>query len=172
MHTRAIITRFNALIPAVDALVGDVSTADMRWKPPSGAWSMLEILAHLADEEVEDFGARLRSTLHDPTHPWPGIDPEGWARDRRYNDRDPAAELVRLRAARAATLQWLPTVADADWSRTYHHPRLGPMRAGDLLAAWAAHDLLHIRQLTKRRFELVTRDVSPFSTGYAGSWDT
>jgi hypothetical protein len=171
MDPAPLIARFAALMPAVDALVLGISDADARWKPASGAWSMLEIVCHLADEELEDFGPRLRATVRDPAQPWAPIDPEGWARERAYNTRNLASELERLRAARAGTLAWLPhCIAGADLSRAHHHASLGPIRAGDLLAAWAAHDLLHIRQLTKRRFELVSRDAAPFSTGYAGSW--
>ncbi|MHC4992905.1 MAG: DinB family protein, partial [Planctomycetota bacterium] len=52
--------RFGATLPV---LVRDVSTGDARWRPPDGAWSILEIVTHLADEEVEDFRTRLRLTL-------------------------------------------------------------------------------------------------------------
>lgn len=172
MDASSIISRFGLLMPAVDALVAGISEDDARWRPPSGAWSIVEIVAHLADEEVADFSVRLRATLEDPSQPWPPIDPEGWARNRDYRSRSLAAEVERLRAARAGNQGWLATVQGADWSVAHTHPRLGVMRAGDMLAAWAAHDLLHIRQLTKRRFELVSRDSEPFSTAYAGAWDT
>ena len=81
-----------------------------------------------------------------------------------------APQLEALRAARSASLTWLRTVVDADWAIAHIHPKFGPLRAGDLLSAWAAHDLLHIRQLTKRRFELTARDAEPFSSRYAGDW--
>lgn len=170
MDASVIIPRFAALLPAVDALIDGISDADARWQPPSGAWSIVEIVCHLADEEVKDFGARLRATLEDPTRPWVPIDPEGWARDRGYRDRSLHTERNRLRAARGETVRWLATLAGVDWSVVHHHPTLGPMSAGDLLASWAAHDLLHIRQITKRRYELVTRDAAPFAPAYAGTW--
>ena len=52
--------RFGNLLPAV---VQEVGHEDARWRPANGAWSVLEVVCHLADEEVEDFRARLESTL-------------------------------------------------------------------------------------------------------------
>ena len=57
-----------------------------------------------------------------------------------------------------------------DGSKAEVHPRLGPMRAGDLLAAWAAHDLLHARPLARILHSFVVEDGAPFGTGYAGKW--
>ena len=71
--------RFGGTLPAV---VRDVSDEDARWKPPSGAWSILEIVCHLGDEEELDFSQRVRLTLQDSTQAWPPIDPEGWAIQR------------------------------------------------------------------------------------------
>jgi len=168
----SIIRRMDVLVPALDALIAGISDADARWKPPSGAWSICEIICHLLDEERDDFGARVRATLEDPSRAWPPIDPEGWAILRRYNERDWKAQLAELRAARRESLAWLRAHESADWTNAHAHPSLGTIRAGDLLAAWAAHDLLHLRQLTKRRFELLGRDTEPFSTRYAGEWGT
>ena len=44
---------------ALSALVQGLSAADARWKPADGAWSVLEVVTHLADEEVEDFRMRV-----------------------------------------------------------------------------------------------------------------
>ena len=44
--------RFAQMLPAV---VHGVAPDNARWKPPDGAWSILEIVCHLADEEELDF---------------------------------------------------------------------------------------------------------------------
>ena len=49
-------------------------------------------------------------------------------------------------------------------------PKIGPIRAGDLLASWAAHDMLHLRQIAKRKFELIQQAGGEFTTDYAGPW--
>jgi hypothetical protein len=161
------LARFGRLLPAV---VNGIADADLRWRPPNGNWSILEIVCHLRDEETEDFGKRLRLTLEDPSLPWPGIDPEGWAREREYNDQDFGTAVDAFAAARQQSVAWLRGLKNPAWTNTYEHPIAGELSAGDLLAAWAAHDQLHLRQIAKRRYELNGRDAAPFRSHYAGSW--
>ena len=155
---------------AIRALIENMSADHARWKPDAEHWSVLEIVNHLADEETRDFAARLRSTLEDPSRQWAGIDPPAWAIDEDYNSRDLAESLARFETARAASLDWLKTLQQPGWNNVYTHPSLGDIRAGDLLAAWAIHDLLHLRQLTKRCFQLAQQASDGFSTRYAGEW--
>lgn len=161
------LARFGRYLPEV---VRGVDVADCRWKPPDGAWSILEIVSHLADEEEFDFRARGRSTLTDPSAAWPEINPEGWARDRGYNDGDLKTAVARFVSLRAESVAWLRSLKSPDWSRTYHHPVHGPFRAGDLLGSWAAHDALHLRQIAKRLYQIAERNAGDFSVRYAGEW--
>ena len=80
------------------------------------------------------------------------------------------AEFDRFEAERARSIEWLRGLAAPNWDSTHRHPKLGPMRAGDIMAAWAAHDALHLRQLAKRLYELTRRDADTFGTAYAGDW--
>lgn len=170
MRLESIIRRMAPLPDALRALVGDLPEAEARFKPPSGAWSITEIVNHLADEEVEDFGMRVRMTLEDSSREWPPIDPEGWARERRYNERDLGESLARFAAARAESIAWLRSLASPDWGRVHEHPRIGRLTAGDLMTSWAAHDALHVRQIAKRLHDLAARDGEGFGVRYAGEW--
>jgi hypothetical protein len=145
---------------------------ECRFKPSSGAWSILEIINHLADEDRDDFRARLKSTLENPATPWPPTDPEGWAIERKYQDQDLTESLARFERERVETVRWLRSLDNPDWSKAYIHPRHGPVHAGELLASWPAHDALHIRQIAKRLFELAQREgaAAGFGIGYAGQW--
>ena len=64
----------------------------------------------------------------------------------------------------------LKSLKNPDWTRTKTHPKLGSLSAGDLLTAWAAHDHLHLRQIAKRKWQLVQRDGGEYSADYAGKW--
>src|SRR5262249_1486067 len=130
----------------------------------------LEICCHLLDEEREDFRARLRSTLENPAESWPALNLDGVAERRRYNEQDLSATIDTFRAERAGSIAWLRSLGETDWSRAYVHPTFGPITAGDLLASWAAHDALHIRQIAKRLHGLAARDGSPNRIAYAGDW--
>jgi len=82
---------------------------------------------------------------------------------------DEAIELDGFLAERAKSLDWLRGLAAPDWSRAHVHPRLGSMAAGDLLAAWVAHDLLHVRQIARIRYEHVRMLAAPYRMDYAGA---
>lgn len=152
----------------VDALLVGLSADDLRWRPPSGAWSILEVLCHLADEEVLDFRARVQRTLAEED--WEPIDPEGWAVERRYNEQSPVEVMARFEVEREKSVAWLKSLREPDWDGVHEHPRFGGIAAGDVMASWLAHDALHLRQIAKRLYELAARDGEPFGTGYAGKW--
>ncbi|MHC4992458.1 MAG: DinB family protein, partial [Planctomycetota bacterium] len=147
-----------------------LSIEDARWRPADGSWSVLEILRHLGDEEVDDFRARLDRTLRDPQEDWTPIDPEGWAVQRRYNEADFHEAIERFVSERRTSIAWLRGLGAPAWEHEHRHARLGSMRAGDLLASWAAHDTLHLRQIAKRLFQLARRDAGEYATRYAGEW--
>lgn len=159
--------RFQHVLPA---LLKGLDEQSVAWKPPNGNWCIVEIVCHLADEEVEDFRTRVRMTLENPTEDWPPIDPEGVAISRNYQDANIADTLERFLSERANSVQWLRSLEDPNWHHAYHHPRFGPIQAGEVLAAWVAHDHLHTRQIAKRLFEMSAEDGEPFSVRYAGEW--
>jgi hypothetical protein len=162
----ALIDRLACFPRVLQALAAGLPDADLRWKPAPQHWSILEILCHLADEEERDFRPRLANTL--AARPWEPIDPEGWA--DRYNEQSPAEIVARLATERERSVAWLQSLQETDWDTPHAHPILGPIRAGDLLASWAAHDALHLRQIARRLHELAQRDGLPYGSAYAGSW--
>lgn len=143
---------------------------DWRVRPAPERWSMLEVVNHLADEEVFDFRARVESTLRDPSAAWPPIAPADWVRERDYQGRDPHESLQRFLTERARSLAWLRALDRPAWDNVYVHPKAGPLSARLLLANWIAHDLLHARQLLRLEWDLLRARVAPLSLDYAGPW--
>lgn len=170
MNTSPIFDRLEQFGSTLPVVVANVPESDWRWKPPSGAWSILEIVCHLVDEEVRDFRLRLFQTLRDPAQPWPLNDPEAWAREGRYNERELEPMVRAFVQERRESIRQLRALGHVDWNTAYNHPKVGPVRAGELLASWAAHDALHLRQIAKRLFELTGRDAPEYSLAYAGEW--
>lgn len=157
-------------IEAVRALTDGVSDEDARWRPREDDWSLLEVVGHLLDEERMDFRVRLDYVLHRPGESWPKIDPLGWVTERGYNEREMGPTLGSLVEERNASLQWLSELTDADLSAPVEAPWGGELHGGDMLSAWVAHDVLHLRQLVELRFALVARDSAPYVPEYAGDW--
>jgi len=168
MNAESLIARLACGAEPIRALVADMDDAEARWRPPSGGWSVLEVVCHLRDEETDDFRQRLRLTLEEPAKEWPGIDPDAWVRERRYQERSLQRECDAFLAERRKSLDWLKGLASPDWSRVHTRPRFGSMAAGDLLAAWVAHDLLHVRQIARIRYEHARAIAAPFKLDYAG----
>lgn len=155
---------------SIRQLCAGVGDEQARWRPDGDSWSLLEVINHLADEEVADFRVRLDCILHRPEMPWPPIDPGGWVTARNYNGRDLAESLERFSAARRDSLEWLRSLEPADLNASARAPWGGSIRAGDVLAAWVAHDLLHLRQLTELHYAWTQRRLQPWSVAYAGDW--
>lgn len=167
IELKAMIAGFERNGAAIEAAYENVSRDGVRWKPNERKWSLLEVLCHLADEEKRDFRTRVRLTLEGTGEKWPPIDPEGWVTEFRYNEQDLAAVMTRFREERAESIRWLRTLKKPDWESEYEHPTVGLMRAGDLLASWAAHDLLHLKQIARTKAMLLAHDMKPFSVRYA-----
>jgi hypothetical protein len=165
-----LIERLEHNAEAIRSLAIGVGPRQAVWKPRRGAWSLLEVVCHLRDEEREDFRVRVESTLFRPEAAWPPIDPVGWVRTRGYRKQNLAAVRDEFVTERARSVGWLRGLGEIDWSRGYAHPQLGTLRAGDLLLAWVAHDSLHLRQLARLHY-LYAQDRAPeFSADYAGEW--
>jgi hypothetical protein len=154
----------------VAALATGVGDAKARWKPSADDWSILEVMAHLYDEEREDFRVRLDIILHRPDDAWPPIDPGGWVTARRYNEKDLSAVVDGYLREREGSVAWLEGLANPDWEAEVMAPWGGAICAGDMLAAWVAHDLLHMRQLVELHHAYLLWQAAPYSTRYAGEW--
>lgn len=155
----------------VAGLAWGIDDEAARRRPEADAWSLLEVICHLLDEEREDFGARLRHLLGPaPDDPLPPIDPQGWVIARGYNARSLEPVLSDFLAERTRTVAWLRSLESPAWDNVNHHPAGFELRAGDMLAAWVDHDLHHIRQLTELRHALLVERSAPYLTLYAGEW--
>lgn len=154
----------------IGALVEGVSEEQARWKPAPEVWSILEVMHHLWDEEREDFRVRLNLILHAAGQEWPPINPQGWVTERHYNEGRLAAALEGYLAERAASLDWLRNLKEPDWEVAVPTPWNFDIKAGDMMASWAAHDLLHMRQLVELQRAYNVSLSKSYDTQYAGDW--
>lgn len=169
MDPPGVLSQMNSNAQAIRALVAGCSGHQARWKPDAASWSVLEVVNHLLDEEREDFRARLDLILHRGGEAWFRIDPEGWVTRRGYNQRELEPSLDGFLAAREESLAWLRGLGQVDWTMAYQAP-FGAIRAGDILASWLAHDLLHMRQLVELKWAYLVQAVEPYGVRYAGVW--
>jgi len=164
-----VIKQLEAHSQAIRALVVGLTVEQARWKPDPETWSVLEALNHLVDEEIYDFRAHLDHILHTPDQTWPEIDPVGWVSQRHYNEQDLHDTLDRFDSEREKSLTWLAKLSAPDWDAAVTQP-WGNLSAGDMLASWLAHDLLHVRQLVELRYLITQKACQPYMIEYAGKW--
>jgi DinB family protein len=164
MNARIELARFPLVL---DAVLNDLETAAWRARPAAAEWAPIEIVCHLRDEEVEDFGARLRVVLEGGPRFTP-IDPERWATERRYLDGDGPRALTAFRERRAASLDSLVAVAPSRLTTVIAHARTGGLSGLDILAAWVEHDRLHLAQLAATLARTWATRWAPLHTEYAG----
>jgi DinB superfamily len=169
MELELLTHQMNLHAGAVHSLTLGITMQQARWKPDAQAWSILEVINHLYDEERLDFRVRVDYILHHPDQPWPPINPQGWVTERGYNQRELAVSVDDFLKERQKSLAWLKGLESPDWKVSVK-VSFGQFSAGDILAAWVAHDLLHLRQLVELHWAYTLRLVEPFKVDYAGEW--
>jgi len=148
-------------------LLGGLDAAAWRARPAPAEWAPVEIVCHLRDEETEDFGARVR-VIAEGGQRFAPIDPERVAIERRYGDDDAPRALAAFRERRDASLAFLASLAPERLHGAVERPSGGALSGLDLLAAWVAHDRLHLVQLAATLARGWADRWAPLRVDYAG----
>jgi hypothetical protein len=127
-------------------LIDGVSDQRLAHRPIPDKWSIVEILAHLAEDELSSSWRYRQMIEHDGVVLY-GFDQELWAQLGNYatwNARD-ALELFRL--LREANLRMLHTLLSEQWERSGSHLERGTLTVRELARHMAAHDINHTKQI-------------------------
>ena len=130
---------------AVSGLPLDV----LRYKPAPDKWSILEILAHLADIEIV-YAYRLRQMLADEKPVIAPMDQDAWAKNLGYMETA-APELVALYGLnRYHTLRLLRRMKTADLEKSAFHPEhQANVTVARLVEMMSGHGPNHLAQIEK-----------------------
>lgn len=115
-----------------------------------GKWSMRQVLQHLADSELVG-GFRFRMVLAHERPALPGYDQDCWAEHLRYAEADVGTALSDFATLRHANLRLLEHTTPAQRERCGIHAERGEESLARLMQLYAAHDLVHLRQLARIR---------------------
>lgn len=128
-------------------LTGSLTDNVLDFHPGPEEWSIREILAHLVDDEM--FITRMRlARIAKEEHPTLVPHDEKKWYSHRNTARDAISDLLHdFAVQRAASLNILAFLTDAQWERTAYHPEEGEMTAESWVQHWAEHDIVHLRQI-------------------------
>ncbi|MGN6755830.1 MAG: DinB family protein [Thermomicrobiales bacterium] len=130
------------------ALLRGVSDEQARARAGANDWSIIEIVAHLADAEVTATERVTLMTREDRPR-LAAYDQEKRARARNYIGLDLAATLERFAHLRAEQIALLSTFDTAAWQRGGVHDEAGAITVEALTAHMAAHDAIHLAQIAR-----------------------
>ncbi len=152
-----------------DDLLKDVKEDMYLWKQTPEKWCLLEIVCHLYDEEREDFRFRTKWVLEKPKQTPPNFNPVVWVTERKYMEQDYHTMLNKFIEEREQSISWLKLLNNPKWGNYYEHPKKGKLTAKFFVTNWLAHDYLHIRQITKLKFDYLEKQSGEM-IDYAGNW--
>ena len=124
----------------VEGLIAAAPAGAMQWRETPGAWTPVEVLAHLADGEITDWMPRVERILAGGGRFAPYDREGGFARYRGWSAEALVGEFGQLRRANIEKLDRLDLTAP-HLRLTGEHPEFGTVTLEQLLATWAAHDM-------------------------------
>jgi len=128
------------------SLIAGLSADDLARRPAPDKWSIQEIAAHLADDEL--VGAyRIRLILSAPGTAIQAFDQDVWARTGRYASIQTRASVEMFRILRQANLALLHSLTPAEWNLSGIHAERGAESIRDIAMYYAGHDLNHSAQI-------------------------
>ncbi len=134
---------------AYEQLIAALATfpRDMwQFRPSVGAWSIHELVIHLADTEANCYG-RLRRGIAEPGSAIFAYDPDAWATELHYHDQDCDEALHLFKWLRRLSFKLIQSLPEDAWARTMEHPQNGTMTLDDWLVCYDDHALAHIKQM-------------------------
>ncbi len=130
-----------------------LNAKQMRRRPTSGKWSIIEILGHLHDTEVV-YGYRNRLSLSEPGAVILGYDQAEFVKQLRHQRADAKRLIAQIRALREGNLDTVLRVPRRNWKRYGMHNERGRQTVRRNIEMIAGHDLNHLDQIRaiRRKF--------------------
>ena len=122
-------------------------------RPANDEWSLKEVAAHVRD--AEELALQQLLAINEPiTKTLPFWDIDVFPLERDYRAEDLSRLLTEFRRLRGETTSLLWGLMDADWRRSGRHPYRGDMTVEEIARELAQHDLEHLWQVRRLKFEL------------------
>lgn len=124
--------------------------AMLDFHPSEGAWSVRQIVCHVADSEVV-YTMRMRQVLAEENPTLIGFDQNQWAANLDYTKRKVSSALDTFRKLRQDCYELLKELPEDAFLRAGAHSERGRVTLRDLLQSQAEHVEGHVRQIQRTR---------------------
>lgn len=115
-----------------------------------GKWSIRDVLQHFADSELNG-SIRFRMVVAQDRPPLIGYDQDLWAQRLNYSESNVDEALAEFTTLRRANIRLFERTNEADRARVGMHSERGEESLGLMMKLYAAHDLVHLRQIERIR---------------------
>ncbi len=158
-HTIALLSRTPAVL---NTLLRDLPEIWTLGNEGEDTWSPFDVVGHLLHADRTNWIPRARMILN-RGETFAPFDRWGPIRESRGSALRPLLdEFARVRSASLEELRALK-LGPADLELRGQHPALGSVTLSQLLAAWAAHDLDHLHQISRVMACQYREAVGPWS---------
>ena len=150
---RDLIEHYEAGSDKLKRAVAGLSREQLQARPGPGAWSIQEVIVHLADSDAISIDRMKRIVIEDNP-------PLLYADETAYNDRlhpheqDLEDALTLIEVSRRQWARVLRRLPDAAFERKGTHNRKGAVTLGELVADYVAHVDDHLKFIHGKRASL------------------
>ncbi|GMW01787.1 MAG: hypothetical protein AMXMBFR84_29240 [Candidatus Hydrogenedentota bacterium] len=128
----------------------DAPEIDLAKSYGPGKWSVRQILAHLADDEVVSLWRVCRAAA-EPGSLVHGFNENAWAAKLHYTERPMPTAKVLFAANRAQMIEFLQLLSPTVLDHTIHHSERGEMTLKSFLESVVWHTWHHLEQIDAAR---------------------
>ena len=147
---RNLIEHYQAGSDKLRRAVAGLSREQLQARPGPGAWSIQEVIVHLADSDAISIDRMKRMiALDKPT--FLGADENRFAATLAYHERDVAEELGIIELTRKQFARILKTHSDDVLQRVGVHSERGPKTLAEMLAMATNHIVHHVKFIAEKR---------------------
>jgi hypothetical protein len=150
MNIKGICSAYEESTKAFLEIVSGLTPADLDLRKSDG-WSARQVIHHMADSEAQSY-ARLRRLLAEPEgsiiH---GYDEGAWAECKTlgYEDLPIENSLAVFKSVRAASLDVLNRITEADLEKFGMHTESGKYTLATWIKTYSKHPVDHGQQITQ-----------------------
>ena len=140
------IAKYRRQADEINELLSNCPAAAVVWPPGAARWSILEIVAHLADAELLA-SARIRRVITQDRPEMHGYKQELWAQSLAYRRQKIEAVSARFALLRRENSALLEMIGEEVWRLKGRHDEYGDLTLRELIEDYITHTAKHLDQM-------------------------